>query len=180
LWSLITFLLGASAIRAGSRGDIEYELMMDFLAKPEPPVRDPLTWLTQSGRYRPPGNWLPEAGGDGREGRELMLELVRDGLDVLAGIVPLDDRRTALITLYDDVAADAEVWERALSVPSGELESLWAAQASDSVLAALPELHGPIGYLKWAVDGLVAVHDRLMSELEDGDPVEKALARLLL
>lgn len=41
-WSLLTFLLGASAVRGGSRGDVDYELLSAFLATPESAVRDPL------------------------------------------------------------------------------------------------------------------------------------------
>lgn len=58
-WSLLTFLLGASAVRGGSRGDVDYELLSDFLATPESAVRDPAAWFTQGGRWRPPGLWLP-------------------------------------------------------------------------------------------------------------------------
>lgn len=45
-WSLLTFLLGASAVRGGSRGDVDYELLSDFLATPESAVRDPSAWFT--------------------------------------------------------------------------------------------------------------------------------------
>ncbi len=67
-WSLLTFLLGASAVRGGSHGDVDYELLSDFLATPESAVRDPSAWFTQGGRWRPPGLWLPEPADDDPSG----------------------------------------------------------------------------------------------------------------
>ncbi|REE95137.1 AAA family ATPase [Thermomonospora umbrina] len=180
LWSLLTFLLGAAAIRAGSRGDIDYELLSDFLARPEPAVRDPMTWLSQGGRWRPPGLWLPEPAGDDRERRELMYGLARDCLDVFEGLEPLETRRLALVGLFDRRAADPEQRERDLTAPQGDLGGLWAEAVTDEELALLPELAGPVGYLEWTASGLGAAHERLLDAVPDGDPLDTALARLLL
>jgi len=180
LWSLLTFLLGSAAIRAGSRGDIDYELLAPFLARPEPAVRDPLAWLSQGGRWRPPGLWLPEPAGDDRERRAVMYALARDCLEVFEGLEPLEPRRRALVALFERRAADPQTREIDLTVPQSELEKRWAADVTDEELALLPELSGPLGYLEWACAGFTAAHQRLTDAVGEGDPVDVALARLLL
>ncbi|TDC56103.1 AAA family ATPase [Actinomadura sp. KC345] len=179
-WSLLTFLLGASAVRGGSRGDVDYELLSAFLAKPESAVRDPLACFTQSGRWRPPGLWLPEPAGDDRERRTVMFELARAGLDVFEGLEPVERRRRALMDLFDKRAADPGLREQDMSVPIGRLDDLWASEVTDEELAVLPELAGPVGYLGWACAGLDAAHERLAGAVADGDEPDVALARLLL
>ncbi|MGI8332198.1 AAA family ATPase [Actinomadura scrupuli] len=180
MWSLLTFLLGAGSIRAGSRGDVDYELLADLLAKPEPAVRDPLAFFTQSGRLRPPGMWLPEAAGDDRERRAVMLELARECLEVFEGLEPLEERRRALLGMHELRAADPELHEQDLTAPVGELETLWAAGAGEPALEVLPELSGALGYLEWACAGFTAAHERLVAATGDGDPIDVALARLML
>ncbi|MBO2453246.1 AAA family ATPase [Actinomadura barringtoniae] len=179
-WSLLTFLLGASALRAGSRGDVDYELLSDFLATPEPAVRDPQAWFSQGGRWRPPGLWLPEPAGDDRERRAVMYELARAGLDVFDGLEPLEARRQALIGLFEGRANDPVLRELDMATPQDRLERLWAASLTDETIAVLPELAGPVGYLGWACSGLAAAHERLAGELNDGDAFDTAFARLLL
>ncbi|MEU8797561.1 AAA family ATPase [Spirillospora sp. NPDC048819] len=179
-WSLLTFLLGASAVRGGSRGDVDYELLSAFLATPESAVRDPLAWFTQGGRWRPPGLWLPEPAGNDRERRTVMFELARAGLDVFEGLEPVERRRRALMELFDRRAADPKLREVDLSVPNARLEEAWAAELTDEELAVLPELAGPVGYLGWACAGLDAAHERLAGAVADGDEPDVALARLLL
>ncbi|WP_433336781.1 AAA family ATPase [Spirillospora sp. CA-294931] len=179
-WSLLTFLLGASALRAGSRGDVDYELLGDFLATPEPPVRDPLAWFTQGGRWRPPGLWLPEPAGDDRERRVVMYELARAGLEVFEGLEPLETRRRAALEIFDRRAADPELRELDLSAPQDRLEAVWNADLPDETVAALPELAGPIAYLGWVCSGLTAAHERLAGTVPGGDTLDVALARLLL
>ena len=100
LWSLLTFLLGASSIRAGSRGDVDYELLISFLANPEPAVRDATSWFTQSGRWRPPSLWLADPAGDDPDKRQVMYELSREILDVFEGLEPLSPRIAALRRLH--------------------------------------------------------------------------------
>ncbi|GAA4629140.1 hypothetical protein GCM10023196_048600 [Actinoallomurus vinaceus] len=180
LWSLLTFLLGASAIRAGSRGDVDYELLAQFLAKPEPPVRDPIAWFSQGGRLRPPGLWLVENAGDDVELRETMFALARESLDVFAGITPLEERGRALIAIFDRHAEDPELRARDLTTPHGDLERVWASDLSDDALSVLPELAGPTAYLAWACSGWIAAHERLLAAAPGGDPLVTALARLLL
>ncbi|GAA1549731.1 hypothetical protein GCM10009678_35660 [Actinomadura kijaniata] len=179
-WSLLTFLLGASAVRAGSRGDVDYEVLGDFLAAPERAVRDPFAWFTQGGRWRPPGLWLPEPAGDDPERRAVMYELARDGLEVFEGLEPVAARRRALAGLFDRRAADPALREQDLTAPPDRLDELWAAGLTDEELALLPELSGPVGYLDWAVAGLTAAHGRLVAAVGEGDRLPDALARLVL
>ncbi|MEU5879315.1 AAA family ATPase [Spirillospora sp. NPDC047279] len=179
-WSLLTFLLGAAAVRGGSRGDVDYELLSGFLATPEPPVRDPLAWFSQGGRWRPPGLWLPEPAGDDRDRRTVMFELARGGLDVFEGLEPVDERRRALIGLYDRRATDPALREQDLTAPLDRLEEAWTSSLSDEELTVLPECAGPVGYLAWAATGLLAAHERLRGTLDEGDSFTTALARLLL
>ncbi|HEY8481033.1 MAG TPA: AAA family ATPase [Spirillospora sp.] len=180
LWSLLTFLLGASAVRGGSRGDVDYEVLSSLVRTPEPPVRDPLASFTQGGRWRPPGLWLREPAGDDRERREVMYELARAALDVFEGLEPVERRRRTLIALFDRRAADPELREADMSVPNARLEETWASDATDEELSVLPELAGPVGYLGWACSGLDAAHERLAGAVADGDDRDVALARLLL
>ncbi|NEA28638.1 hypothetical protein G3I70_40000, partial [Actinomadura bangladeshensis] len=179
-WSLLTFLLGASAVRGGSRGDVDYELLSDFLATPESAVRDPSAFFSQGGRWRPPGLWLPEPAGDDPERRAVMFELARAGLDVFEGLEPVERRRRALIGLFDRRAADPALREVDMSVPNGRLEDAWTSALTEEELAALPELAGPVGYLGWACEGLDTAHRRLSGAVADGDEPDAALARLLL
>ncbi|MGH3240456.1 MAG: hypothetical protein ACRDNL_08740, partial [Spirillospora sp.] len=160
-WSLLTFLLGASAVRGGSRGDVDYELLSAFLATPESAVREPAAWFTQGGRWRPPGLWLPEPAGNDRERRTVMFDLARAGLDVFEGLEPVERRRRALAGLFDRRAADPELREADMTVPNGRLDDVWSAQLTDDEVAALPELAGPVAYLGWACAGLDAAHERL-------------------
>ncbi|WP_157610380.1 AAA family ATPase [Spirillospora albida] len=180
LWSLLTFLLGASAIRGGSRGDVDFELLADLLAAPEPPVRDPLAWFTQGGRWRPPGLWLPEPAGADPERRAVMYELARNCLDAFEGLEPVEPRRAALAALFERRAADPVLRDRDMTVPHERLEETWAQDVPAATLEALPELAGPVGYLGWACTGFGAAHERLTAALGDGGELEGALARLLL
>jgi SpoVK/Ycf46/Vps4 family AAA+-type ATPase len=180
LWSLLTFLLGAAAIRAGSRGDIDYELFAEFLAKPEPPVHDPNAWFSQGGRLRPPGLWLVENVGDDTDLRETMYTLAREALDTLEGIEPLDRRRRAMIELFERRATDPQLHAADLSTPQADLERLWAADLPTETLLVLPELAGPVGYLGWVCSGWTAAHERLLSAVPGYDTLDTALARLLL
>ncbi|ROO89025.1 SpoVK/Ycf46/Vps4 family AAA+-type ATPase [Actinocorallia herbida] len=177
LFSLITFLMGASAVRAGVRGDMDYELLLSFLANPEPAVRDTVAWFSQSGRWRPPTLWLADPAAHDPAKRELMFTLAREALDVFEGLEPLDARRRALMALHD--RRDAEQTAQDAAVPVGELTGIWAARATPEELALVPELAGTVGYLQWSAEGFIAAHERLSGTLAT-DPVETALARLLL
>ncbi|MQY07805.1 AAA family ATPase [Actinomadura macrotermitis] len=180
LWSQLTFLLGAAALRGGSRGDVDYEVLSDFLAAPEKPVRDPLGWFTQGGRWRPPGLWLPEPAGDDPERRAVMYELARECLEVFAGLEPVQERRAALAELFERRAADPGLRREDLAVPHDRLAEVWTAGLPDATVQVLPELAGPLSYLGWACSGLAAAHGRLTAALGEDEPFTTALARLLL
>jgi len=173
MFSLLTFLMGASAVRAGTRGDMDYELLLAFLANPEPPVRDTTSWFSQSGRWRPPSLWLADPAANDPAKRELMFQLARESLDVFEGLEPVDARRRALIALHDRREEDD------LTVPLPELAERWAARATDEELALLPELAGTVGYLQWACEGFTAAHERLNGTIFT-EPLEAALAKVLL
>lgn len=179
-WSLLTFLLGASAVRGGSRGDVDYELLSAFLATPESAVREPTAWFTQGGRWRPPGLWLPEPAGNDRERRAVMFELARAGLDVFDGLEPVQERRKTLMDLFGRRAADPELRELDMSVPNPRLEDVWVSGMTEDELSVLPELAGPVAYLGWACSGLDAARGRLAGAVADGDEPDVSLARLLL
>ncbi|MWK38768.1 AAA family ATPase [Actinomadura sp. J1-007] len=110
----------------------------------------------------------------------MMLDLARAGLDVFEGLEPLEERRRALIGLFDRRADDPSARERDMAVPYDRLEDEWAADAPDAALAVLPELAGPVAYLGWACAGFGAAHERLVAVLGEGEPEPAALARLLL
>lgn len=180
LWSLLTFLLGASAIRGGSFGDVDYEILAPFLASYEAPVRDPLSWFTQGGRWRPPGLWLPESAGDEGELRQVMYALARECLELYAGIEPIERRRQALIEVFDHRRSDPDALDQDLRAPQNRLETLWADNLDDETLATLPELAGTLGYLEWACAGFAAAHERMINAAPGGDSLNTAFARLLL
>ncbi|MBW8482489.1 AAA family ATPase [Actinomadura parmotrematis] len=179
-WSLLTFLLGAAALRGGSRGDVDYELLSAFLATPEAPVRDPAAWFTQGGRWRPPGLWLPEPAGDDPGLRAVAIDLAHEALDVFEGLAPVEARRAALAGLFDARRADPAARAADLAVPLGRLDEAWTAGLDDATVALLPELAGPISYLGWACQGLTAAHRRLGAAVPGGGGLDAALAGLLL
>ena len=179
LWMILVFLFGASSVRAGNRGDVEYEVFGNYRRTPEPPTRDSTTWFTQEAAYRPPGDWLIERDCSDRERRTAGFELARECLDVFEGVEPLEPRRQALIALHDRWKADPELVARHLTSSRPTLETVWADLADDEILGALPELAGPVGYLDWATSGFVAAHERLAAQLPGSDDTDLALARLL-
>ncbi|MFL6122955.1 hypothetical protein [Actinophytocola sp.] len=176
LVALVDYLPGVGAVRSGTRADLEWELLAGFAGEPREPERAPLPWRSSATDYRPPGTVLVAAAGDDPRQRRLAFELYRDCLDVFAGIAPLEPRRQAMISLYDRVMSDPE---RVLTAPVAELAGLWASAADDEVLAALPELAGPVAHLEWAVTGFLAAQQHLSTHIA-GDSPGVALAGLLL
>src|SRR5690606_13201953 len=106
--------------------------------------------------------------------RELAIELARDCLSVLEGIEPLEERRKALLRLYDD-APDC-----AVNLPKMELREHWHAHAGDDIVAAVPELLGPVGYLEWVCAGLLAAYEVLTRAAPRDASFETHLIQLLL
>jgi SpoVK/Ycf46/Vps4 family AAA+-type ATPase len=161
LWSLLEFLIGSVALRGGSACDLPYETMSDFVAEPRPPIR---SWIWASGdtSHLPPAYWLLDETGDDPELRDLAFSVGRRCLDVFEGIEPLEPRRQALIALHDLRLTDPALAKLDVVAPLSELPRLWAERADEQILAVLPEMLGPAGYLDWACSAFLAVHTRLV------------------
>ncbi|GAA1961031.1 AAA family ATPase [Amycolatopsis minnesotensis] len=180
LVTVVNHLPGVGAVRSGSRGDIQWEMVGGFAATRYTPDRNPALWYSVADdQYRPPANWLLIAAGTDRGRRELAFSLLPDCLGVFAGIAPLEERRNALLALHRKVTADAELYEQVLTAPMARVNELWASAADDEILAVLPELAGPVAHFEWVCQGFFAAHDRLRSFFP-GDAKDIALARLLL
>ncbi len=159
LLALAGFLCGSAAVRGGACAYLDSELIGGFLAEPGSVPRDPLQWDAAGGRWRPPGMWLFA----GKTPRETAMALAVRCLEVLEGIVPFEERRSALLELYRQRQASPELAAQDMAAPRADLESLWPDSAGPGILAVLPELAGPEGYLGWAYEGLAAAHERLAS-----------------
>jgi SpoVK/Ycf46/Vps4 family AAA+-type ATPase len=179
LLGLLDYLPGVGAVRAGTRADLEWELLAPLATQPREPDRSAKPWRSSATEYRPPGNTLVNAAGDDPELRTLAFGLHRECLDVFAGIAPLESRRRAMISLHDTVMGDPDLRARALTTPAEKLPGLWAGAADDDVLAALPELAGPVAHLEWAVTGFLAANQHL-SGVVPGESAEGMLGTLLL
>jgi SpoVK/Ycf46/Vps4 family AAA+-type ATPase len=180
VWCLLDFLLGASALRYETRGDVQNDALGALVNAPVVMATDLIVSAAWGGAMRPPGEWLVSATVDAPDKRPVAYALAREALDVLAGIEPIEARRQGVIALHDRYADDEAFRERSLTAPWDRLPTLWAERADDDVLAVLPELHGPTGYLEWACRGLLAVHNHLVAATGVGDPFPRAMAELLM
>ena len=86
LLALIEYLAGIGSVRSGTHAELEWELLSGFAVEPDKPARMPMVWRTGASNFRPPGSMLVLAAGDDPELRELAYPLLRDCLDVFAGI----------------------------------------------------------------------------------------------
>jgi hypothetical protein len=180
---LFATLCGESALCGGTHLAFEQLMFNQFRKKPFAPLQDPHTWGTKAGP-RPPGHWIfdgeTEANRSAR--RPIALDLARSFLevfDIFADIDYLERRRQALIRLHDRRANDAQAHAEDLVFPRGMLQQRWSQAADDDMLAVLPEFAGSIGYLKWAVDGFIAAHQRIEMVVPSGG-VDRALAVLVM
>ncbi|TDD90146.1 AAA family ATPase [Actinomadura darangshiensis] len=169
IFGMLAFLPGGGAIKAGSWSQLPERLLQRHLVNPGPLSTRMTRWDAPGGRWRPPVDWLIEA-----PDRELAIELARDCLSVLEGVEPLEERRKALLRLYDDPPACD------MNLPKMELREHWHAHAGDDIVAAVPELLGPVGYLEWVCAGLLACFERLMEAAPREESVEVHLIHLLL
>jgi hypothetical protein len=176
LLMLADFLCGSAAVRGGACAYFDSELIGGFLAEPRSFPRDPLQWEASSGRWRPPGMWLFA----GKALRETALALAVRCLEVLEGIVPFEERRRALLELCRQRQSNPELAAQDASAPLADLERLWSDSAGPDILAVLPELAGPEGYLTWACEGLAAAHERLASAVPGVPSVPDTAAHLVL
>ncbi|GAA1581327.1 hypothetical protein GCM10009678_75110 [Actinomadura kijaniata] len=165
---VVDFLYGGSALYSGSHSLLYYQFFNRYLREPEDPVRPAGSWGVATGAFRPL-EWLEEA-----PDKELALALARESLDVLEGLEPFERRRQALIRLYDDPPPDLDI-----DAPLEDQRRTWLAHASDGIVADLPELAGPIGYLEWIVGGLLPVHERLAATARNDESVPELLVHLV-
>ncbi|GGV14292.1 hypothetical protein GCM10010182_38610 [Actinomadura cremea] len=169
IFGILAFLPGGGAIKAGSRSQLPERLLHRHLVNPGPLSNRMARWDAPGGRWRPPVDWLIEA-----PDRKLAIELARDCLAVLEGVEPLEERRTALLRLYDDPP------QCDVNLPKMELRELWHRHADESILRAVPELQGPVGYLDWVCGGLLAAHRTLLAAAPRDETPEVHLVHLLL
>jgi len=186
LRGIVAFLCGDAAIRTGSERGIE-DRLIDRL-RPGDHATDSTSsglWLARGSGWRPPGRALFAAAGQDKERRQAALALTVDALHALEGIAPLEDRRKALLKLYEQARSNPTLTAVTLATPYlptewARLEDRWAEIADDEIVSAVPELTGPVGYLSWVVDGWVAAHERLVALVPGSvDPV-RALASLMI
>ncbi|MEU5994478.1 AAA family ATPase [Spirillospora sp. NPDC047418] len=169
IFGMLAFLPGGGAIKAGSWSQLPERLLHRHLVNPGPLSTRMTRWDAPGGRWRPPVDWLIEA-----PDRGLAIELARDCLAALEGIEPLEERRKALLRLYDDPP------ECEIGLPKAELREHWHAHAGDDIVAAVPELLGPVGYLEWVCAGLLAAYEHLTDVAPREETVEAHLIQLLL
>lgn len=178
---MMGFLFGGCAIRSGYWGDMFWSMTERYLTNPGTPRAPSWDYLrTQDGAWRPPGWLMPQTAGEDRVRRETALLVLRSIVDLFDEIEPLVHRREALARLFDARFADPAKRERDTTHRFDLLPDEWGRDADPQMLNALPELGGPVGYLTWSLDGFVAVQHYLLNAVGDGDPVNVALANLML
>ena len=185
LLGIVAFLCGDAAVRAGSRLQIEYDLIERFRTPGMPTLDSTVRWIAPAAPWRPPGGPLFWAAGDDRGLREVALELTVESLRALDGIPAFEPRRQALLSLYDAARRDPALVEATLTTPQLRsewirLEERWAEVAGDELVAVLPELTGPVGYLSWIVDGWIAAHERLAGIVPVSGTMTAAFVSLLI
>ncbi|MFG2085114.1 MULTISPECIES: AAA family ATPase [unclassified Spirillospora] len=168
--SLLAYLPGAAALYSGPFNDLYQEFFGRYLSKPKKTAkRKPGTWSALSGEFRA-FEWLEDCGD-----QELALTLGRESLGVFEGLEPFERRRRALLKLYENPPAGN--W---LGLSLKRRRDLWAAQADDDIIAALPELAGPISHLEWVCSGLLPVHEHLREIAPHDETADELLIHLLL
>jgi hypothetical protein len=182
---IVAFLCGDVAIRAGSRMRIDVDIVRRFRLGPNSDSLPGQGWIAPAAPWRPPGGQLFRAAGDDRARREVAWDLTIELLRRLEGLTPLEPRREALLRLHTTARRDPDLVEATLTAPQGSpewtrLEERWADAADDEVVALVPELTGPVGYLSWVVDGWVAAHERLNAFVPGGGDADTAFIHLLV
>ncbi|WP_157408122.1 AAA family ATPase [Actinomadura atramentaria] len=165
---IVDFLCGAAAVNSGTHSRLQYQFFNSYMREPQDPVRPVTGWGVTTGGFRPL-EWLEES-----PDQDLALALARESLDVLEGMEPLERRRQALIKLYDDPPPDLDI-----RAPLDEQRRAWIAHASEDIVAELPELAGPIGYLDWVCSGLLPVHEHLRTVAPHDETAVELIVDLL-
>ncbi|WP_433333541.1 AAA family ATPase [Spirillospora sp. CA-294931] len=169
IFGMLAFLPGGGAIKAGSWSQLPERLLFQHLVNPGTLSTRMTRWDAPGGRWRPPVDWLIEA-----PDRDLAITLAKECLGVLEGIEPIDERRRALIKLYENPP------QCDVNLPKMELREHWHTHADEDILTAVPELMGPVGYLEWVAAGLLAAYEHLSNVAPRDETVEGHLAQLLL
>ncbi|TDC50674.1 AAA family ATPase [Actinomadura sp. KC345] len=167
--SFLAYLPGAVALYSGAFDRLYHEFFGRYLPESADPASKPSQWSAMSGEFRA-FEWLEECGD-----QDLALTLGREALGVFEGLAPFETRRRAMLKLFDDPPAGD--W---LKLPLKERRELWAAQADDDVIAALPELAGPISHLEWVCSGLLPVHEHLREIAPHDETADELLVHLML
>jgi ATPase family protein associated with various cellular activities (AAA) len=170
------FLVGVAALRGGSVNRFDSEVFGPLYGNKVGDRDTPTGWALSAGSWRPPLGWTFEKEGADRAG---LLVLLRDALDLFADVPPVQVRRQALSDLYDRRRRDPLASLADLRLPRDRLAALWSEEAPDDVVAVLPELTGPIGYVNWICAGFVAAHERLAGRLVRSPGLVQMLSRLL-
>ncbi|HTU76036.1 MAG TPA: AAA family ATPase [Trebonia sp.] len=176
---------GAGGIRAGCRAELYADVFASWLSNPPTPARRPDGWGTQSGAYRPPADWLAESdfwegGSEDPAGlRRDAVELGREAARVFEPIAVLRPRLDALTAFYDAHLNGGLAPADLTGTPDG-LRRAWARSAADEVVAALPELAGPVGYLCWAWQGFQAAHQQLAAAVPGTSELAEVACALLI
>lgn len=175
---------GAGGIRAGTRRNLDADVFASFYTEPAASSNAPDGWTTQAAYYRPPAHWLLQpavwAAGDAHgEERLARLELAREAVRVFEPLSVLRPRLDALLALYD-ACLDRGSRLAVLDGTQEEVASEWAGAAGDDVLAALPELAGPVGYLRWAWQGFEAAHGRMAAYVPGTADLAQVACELLI
>ncbi|MFG1851513.1 AAA family ATPase [Actinomadura geliboluensis] len=169
MMTTLGFLPGGAAVLSGSSAKLYHEVFGPYMAESLDPGEEDVDWSAGAGAFRP-FDWLEETGD-----QDLALTLAREAAGVFQGLQPFERRRRALLKLYDNPPPGN--W---LALPLEKRRDAWAAQADDDVLAVLPELAGPIGYLEWVCSGLLPVHEHLREVAPHGETADGLLVHLLL
>ncbi|WP_051468382.1 AAA family ATPase [Actinomadura oligospora] len=165
----LEFLGGGSAVCTGSHSRLQYQFFGRYHREPRDLMLEFPAWIVTSGNFRPL-EWLGDSGD-----KELALTLARESLDVLEGIEPLEPRRRALARLLADPPPTLDITDHLV-----DQRQAWMDHASDEIIAALPELAGPIGYLEWICAGLTPAHEHLRSAAPREESVQDLYVHLLL
>ncbi|TDC87446.1 AAA family ATPase [Actinomadura sp. 7K507] len=167
--SFLAYLPGAVALYSGAFDKLYHEFFGRYLSAPRDDADKPSHWSALSGEFRA-FEWLEEC-----KDQDLALILARESLGVFEGLQPFEARRQAMLKLFENPPAGD--W---LGLPLKRRRELWAAQADDDVIAALPELAGPISHLEWVCSGLLPVHEHLREIAPHGETADELLVHLLL
>ena len=167
--SFLAYLPGAVAICSGAFDRLYHEFFGRYLPSRAPSASKPTQWSAMSGEFRA-FEWLEECGD-----QDLALALGREALGVFEGLEPFETRRRAMLKLFENPPAGD--W---IKLPLKQRRELWAAQADDDVIAALPELAGPISHLEWVCSGLLPVHEHLREVAPHDETADELLVHLML